>query len=80
MSSMRATPEQEIVVPFCLFLPYQRMEPLPSSTVPIFSLSAKTSNEIDEPALVRSMLDTEACFLVLFLFAPTKIVSYITTK
>ena len=35
--------------------------------MPIFSLSAKTSNKIEEPALVRSMFDTEALTVCAFL-------------
>ena len=67
-----------IRVGFCLFLPYQRIEPLPSSTVPSFSLSAKTSSEIDVPAFVRSMLLTEAftvCFLGRFFVAIKRILA-----
>src|SRR5437764_8392659 len=54
----------------CRLRPYQNSEPLPISSVPIFSLDAKISSSIDDPALASSITRNEAlteCFLRDFL-------------
>jgi len=65
VSIQSASLAQEIGVGFCLFLPYHRNDPRPSSTVPIFSPAAYTESDIEVPAFVRSIFCTAAltvCF------------------